>query len=130
MYSSLKVDLEITPMTIFNRTFHTLLLCFMALILAACSEKQRPVGELVKLSPELQASYDRSCKLCHETPATNSPQTGDIAQWSEILDKGIEETVRRALEGYKGMPPGGQCFECSPEQIEQLIRYMAQVTQS
>ena len=42
-----------------------------------------------------------------------------------ILSKGIDVTLDRVMNGYGGMPPAGQCFECSPDQLIELIRYMS-----
>lgn len=99
----------------------------LSIALSACANESQSIPT-VSLDAELQASYDRSCKSCHEIPATKSPQTGDVAHWKTILEKGIEPTLERAINGYQGMPPGGQCFECTPEQLKTLIYYMAQPT--
>lgn len=109
------------------RCISLFIITLLYLSISACADNsttsERP---RVNLSAALQDSYDRSCKTCHEVEATASPQTGDIEAWGSILEHGLEQAVERAVNGYKGMPPGGQCFECTPEQLGTLILYMAQ----
>lgn len=77
------------------------------------------------LSPELDRIYQSSCKNCHENNATSAPLTGDSKTWNKILESGLETSIDRAINGFGGMPPGGQCFECTPEHFDKLIRYMS-----
>lgn len=101
-----------------------------ALMLAALSACSNPVDQLkalpkIELSPDLAGIYQRSCKNCHEIPATTAPQTGDYVRWASLLDKPFEQVMRAVLEGSGGMPPLGQCFECTTEQLEHLVHYMS-----
>ncbi len=108
--------------------FYPLALAALILLASACTPQEQNVGldtKPIKLSVELDAIYQRSCKNCHEVEATGAPLLGDKTRWSEILDKGMDTVLDRAMSGYQGMPPFGQCFECSPEQIEALIMYMS-----
>tara|TARA_R110001592_G_scaffold7126_1_gene40165 strand:- start:32590 stop:32781 length:192 start_codon:yes stop_codon:yes gene_type:complete len=57
--------------------------------------------------------------------STGAPKLGDTKAWKNILSKGIDVTLDRVMNGYGGMPPAGQCFECSPDQLIELIRYMS-----
>ena len=110
-----------------SKTFYTLMLISLFLLIIACSPEPKEANlttEAVQISPDLSAIYQRSCKNCHEVEATGAPLTGDTNRWSDIMAKGMETVLDRALSGYQSMPPFGQCFECSPEQIEKLISYM------
>lgn len=109
-------------LTDLTRLITTVLLPFL---LIACAEEKKP-RPIIKLSQELQSAYDRSCKTCHEVEATHSPQTGDVSAWDDILEQDMALVLERAINGYQGMPPGGQCFECSPEDLKTLILFMAQ----
>ena len=106
----------------------TLILC---LAISACGTQNSSqninsaAAKPVTISNEISAIYQRSCKNCHEVQATGAPLTGDKKHWAEILEKGMNTVLDRAMNGYQGMPPFGQCFECSPEQIETLITYMS-----
>lgn len=98
------------------------------MLISACSpqaELDDKRAETVTLSTELADIYQRSCKNCHEVKATGAPLTGDTERWYTILEKGMDTVLDRAMSGYQGMPAFGQCFECSPEQIEALIIYMS-----
>lgn len=79
----------------------------------------------ISLSPELHTIYQQSCANCHTNANTGAPLTGNTEQWQIVLDKPMEHTLQRVTDGYQGMPPLGQCFECSLEQFEQLIHYMS-----
>jgi len=97
-------------------------------MLSACSHQSDDEinkVEPVKISTELSAIYQRSCKNCHESEATGAPLSGDKERWHTILEKGMDTVLDRAMSGYQGMPAFGQCFECNPEQIEALIIYMS-----
>jgi cytochrome c5 len=73
----------------------------------------------------LAALYDRSCRACHANAQANAPLTGDRAAWLSRLKKGGPELLRNVLTGFNGMPPGGQCFTCTPADFEALIAFMS-----
>jgi len=109
-------------------TFNLLLTLVLCLLVSACSPQadiKNSKTEPVAISIELGAIYQRSCKNCHEVEATGAPLLGDKERWNSILEKGMPTVLDRAMSGYQGMPAFGQCFECSPEQIEALIIYMS-----
>ena len=99
----------------------------LSLIVSACSSQTdiNATAKPVTLPPDLQVIYQRSCQNCHEVEATGAPLTGDKAHWNRILEQGMALTLEHAMSGYQNMPAFGQCFECSPEQIETLITYMS-----
>ncbi len=102
-------------------------LMLMLIALAACSNDRTPSLQQVTLDAELHDIYQTSCQNCHENAAMGAPLSGDHARWHEVLSVGMETVMQRVMQGYRGMPPAGQCFECSPEQLEQLVLYMATV---
>jgi cytochrome c5 len=73
----------------------------------------------------LAALYDHSCRACHANAQANAPLTGDRAAWLSRLKKGEPELLRNVLTGFNGMPPGGQCFTCTPADFEALIAFMS-----
>ncbi len=101
------------------------LLLLFALLLSACGGESLSDMPRVSLSPELQETYQRSCKNCHEVEATQSPQTGNTEHWEAVLDKPMETVMDRVVNGYQGMPPLGQCFECNMDQLQELVHYMS-----
>mgnify|MGYP003386024737 CR=1 FL=1 len=98
--------------------------------LGACSDDTLSQSDNISwpaltLSPELSDIYQGSCHNCHSVKGTGAPQTGDKENWNAVLEKGLEASLERAISGYGGMPPNGQCFQCNPDQIKNLIRYMS-----
>ena len=73
---------------------------------------------------DVEAKYNQTCTFCHSTGAAGAPKTGDQAAWAPRLEKGMEELVNNAINGFKGMPPKGMCNDCTPEQFQALIEYM------
>jgi cytochrome c5 len=86
---------------------------------AARAATLRPADE------RLAALYDHSCRACHANAQANAPLSGDRAAWLSRLKKGMPELVRNVLTGFNGMPPGGQCFTCTPADFEALITFMS-----
>lgn len=80
----------------------------------------------VTLSTELTTIFVETCARCHTKQSTGAPLAGDQRAWKKILAKGMNSTLDRVMNGYGGMPPSGQCFECSPSDISQLILFMSQ----
>lgn len=81
--------------------------------------------EKVTLSAELQTIYSQTCANCHESSATGAPVTGDTERWQVVFNKPFDIILSRVVEGYGGMPPLGQCFQCSADQLGTLIHYMS-----
>jgi cytochrome c5 len=69
--------------------------------------------------------YQQSCRACHSTGAAGAPLTGERAAWDARWSKGLPALRSNTISGLNGMPPGGQCFACSPEDFDALIRFMA-----
>ena len=70
--------------------------------------------------------YTKSCAVCHAAGAAGAPKTGDAAQWAPRMEKGMDTLVTSVDKGMNAMPPKGMCFDCTPEQFQALIEYMAQ----
>lgn len=93
---------------------------------SAAMQGQLSAGVSVELTPELVAIFSQDCAQCHTKASTGAPLVGDAQAWRTILSKGIDETLDRTMNGYGGMPPAGRCFECTQEQLKQLIYFMSQ----
>jgi len=112
--------------------FRTLLLVVI-FALVACekpSSTASPVSEaqsrqLRPAQPELAAIYERSCRSCHTIAASGAPLTGDKLAWAPRMDKGMDVLVDSVINGFGGMPPFGLCMDCSAQQFEALIQFMA-----
>lgn len=100
------------------------------LFLAACSDNSDPVAQLpdIQLSAEQLAKYEASCKVCHDTENTGAPLRGDTQAWSTILKKPMDAIMQNVVNGYQGMPPLGQCFDCDETDLKSLVYYLATPT--
>jgi len=103
---------------------------FLALVMAlpGCGEDPKPSvtsNKAMPKDPALAQIYTNSCQLCHANPAANAPLTGDRKAWEPRMRQGRDTLLDHAINGYNGMPPMGQCVECTEEQFLQLIGFMA-----
>lgn len=108
------------------------LLCLSVLALGACGRKDAPppdaatIAALRPADPRLAEIYETACQACHTMPDSGAPLTGVATQWKPRLDKGMPVLLRNVVEGVNGMPAGGQCFACTTDDYEALIRFMSQ----
>ena len=75
--------------------------------------------------PALADVYNRSCRSCHATGASQAPLTTDVEAWRPRMAKGMDTLLDHTINGFEGMPPMGMCFDCSEAQFEALILFMA-----
>ncbi len=73
-----------------------------------------------------QATFERSCKICHESSGTGAPRTGDTEAWQPVLDQGMPALLEHTISGHKGMPPMGMCMDCGEAEFIAFIEYMGQ----
>lgn len=74
---------------------------------------------------DINAIYEKSCKICHAAPVPGAPKAGDPAAWEPRLKKGMDALVASVTNGMGAMPPKGMCFDCSAEEYKALIELMA-----
>ncbi len=75
--------------------------------------------------PTLAETYDRSCKLCHSVSGTGAPLTGDGADWRARMMQGMDVLLDHTIRGHNGMPPLGMCPDCTRQDFQDLIVFMA-----
>ena len=75
-----------------------------------------------------QATYDASCKVCHETDAMGAPAVGDKAAWAAALEKGIDQVYHNAINGINGMPPKGGAMDLTDAQMNEVVDYMVEAS--
>ncbi|GAM99976.1 cytochrome c5 [alpha proteobacterium U9-1i] len=104
----------------------------LVLALAACGEtpdvSAQSVTRAAAAAPanaRLAQLYDGSCKTCHAVADSGAPLTNDRAAWDARWTKGMDTLVEHTISGFNGMPAGGQCFTCTPEDYRALIAFMA-----
>lgn len=85
--------------------------------------------ELEKIAPKntaLAEKYSRSCIVCHSNPDAKAPLVSDKASWAKLIEnKSMDSLIYNVTNGYKNMPAKGQCADCSKEDYQQLIHFMA-----
>ncbi|MEH6580673.1 MAG: c-type cytochrome [Halioglobus sp.] len=69
--------------------------------------------------------YNKSCVVCHASGAANAPKTGDAAAWEPRMAKGMDVLLQSVESGLNAMPPKGMCFDCSAEEYQAMIEFMA-----
>lgn len=91
------------------------IILFTSLLSGCSSEPQERTGESI---------YYQSCFSCHERGHGGAPIRGDMEQWQPRLNKGEEAMMTSMVEGYKGMPPKGACFDCSEADLQMALDFM------
>lgn len=112
-----------------------LALCLMAgglsPLLTACHDEKTVMPSPEALAARrpaddrLAALYEVSCKACHANPESGAPAVAVPAVWRDRWTKGMPTLLEHALAGFNGMPAGGQCFSCTPDDYRALIRFLA-----
>ena len=69
--------------------------------------------------------FGAACTACHSMGVLGAPKKGDTAAWDERLAKGMDATLKNALNGLNAMPPKGNCVNCSDDEILAAIKYMS-----
>jgi len=94
-------------------------------ILGACGEGPKSALEPVALDQRLSEIYARTCMGCHTVPDSGAPQSHNEAMWAPRMKQGEDVLVAHIVDGFGGMPPLGQCVECSAEDLTTLMHFMA-----
>jgi cytochrome c5 len=81
---------------------------------------------LLPSDPRLAEKYGRSCRTCHVNPESGAPLTGDAHAWNTRFARGASEIASHTRDGIRAMPPRGQCFDCSEDDLWRLTLFMAQ----
>ena len=74
---------------------------------------------------DIEEQYGKSCAVCHAAGAAGAPKTGVPSEWASRMEKGMETLVKSVKDGLNAMPPKGMCFDCSDEDYQALIEFMA-----
>ena len=69
--------------------------------------------------------YARSCTFCHQAGVSMAPKTHDTVAWETRKAKGMAVLIASVKSGLGAMPPRGMCNDCSDENYEALIEFMA-----
>lgn len=105
----------------------------LVLATTACGPGEAPTKPLTPqqsaaLKPadaRLAGLYEGSCKACHTVADSQAPLAGDRTMWDPRWTKGEDALLATVIQGKGAMPAGGQCFTCTPEDLQALVRFMA-----
>lgn len=70
--------------------------------------------------------YNQVCSICHNAGKLGAPRLGDTIAWEPLIRENMDVLVKRAIDGYKGHPPKGACYDCNNADIIAAVKYMAQ----
>lgn len=110
----------------YSRFLPVLVLSFVLSLLGGCGDNATaPTAKAVPLDARLSEIYSRTCVGCHTTPDSGAPQSHSLAAWAPRLAQGDDILLAHMADGFGGMPPLGQCAECSAEDLFALMHFMA-----
>ncbi|WP_233468559.1 c-type cytochrome [Zooshikella ganghwensis] len=72
--------------------------------------------------------YNSACTACHSIGVANAPKKGDTAAWQARLDEASGDfsvLIKSVTNGKGAMPAGGNCSNCSEEEIKDAIKFMS-----
>ena len=65
------------------------------------------------------------CAACHQTGVAGAPKIGDKAAWAPRIKEGLNELVKDAIKGVRGMPPKGGNPSLSDDEVARAVVFMA-----
>ena len=68
--------------------------------------------------------FNSYCTSCHSSGTTGAPPIGNLEAWAARIKGGKDLLLDHAVNGYRGMPPGGTCGNCSDEELAATIEYI------
>jgi cytochrome c5 len=71
-----------------------------------------------------KATYESTCKACHEAGIAGAPKFGDKAAWSARIKTGKDSLYASALKGKGAMPPKGGNLSLPEADIKAAVDYM------
>ena len=95
---------------------------------ATAAARQRALTRAQAAMPQdqrLADLYEHSCRSCHTQVDTGAPLAQDRSAWDSRWDKGMSALLQSVMAGRNGMPPSGQCFACSSQDLEALTKFLA-----
>ena len=87
------------------------------------SKKDLPKKKEEAAGGEGKKLYEAKCSVCHATDAMGAPVVGDKKAWAARLQKGVDNLLKNAINGFNGMPPRGGT-NLSDEKIQKIVDYM------
>ncbi|MCG8670023.1 MAG: c-type cytochrome [Pseudomonadales bacterium] len=67
--------------------------------------------------------YQTYCFACHDTGAASAPVLSNRDFWQAVSND-RERLYRVTIKGFKAMPPKGTCFDCTDQQLTQVVDWI------
>ena len=115
----------------FPQLFKISLLLILSLFMFGCDEGPdhktllANAKNAIPQDAHIASIYQRSCQACHAIDESTAPLVGDKKAWQPRVEKGMDKLLDSVINGYAGMPPFGMCMDCSAQEFEALIEFMA-----
>jgi cytochrome c5 len=77
------------------------------------------------LTAEQDATFARTCALCHGVAGTGAPAPQDKQAWAPRNAQGMDVLLDHTINGVGSMPPMGMCMECTQEDFAVFIEFMS-----
>ncbi len=75
-----------------------------------------------------EAVYNTTCAVCHGAGLSGAPVLGEIDDWEDRIEEGMDTLVKRAIRGYSGnsgvMPPKGGNASLSDNAVTAAVQFM------
>ena len=85
-----------------------------------------PVPPLPRPTTWTWASSTRlGSRPCHARADSGAPLSHHAPSWEARLARGLPALVQSVQNGKGGMPAGGLCADCSPQDFDSLTRFMS-----
>src|SRR5438309_200424 len=66
-----------------------------------------------------------TCAACHQTGVAGAPKIGDKAAWAPRIKEGLNQLVKDAIKGIRGMPPKGGNSSLADDEVARAVVFMA-----
>lgn len=90
--------------------------------------KEAPPVEVAVAAHPGEASYQKTCALCHASTAMGAPMLGSKEAWAPRIAQGSEVLYKHAIEGYVGesgaMPARGGNPSLDDEALKAAVDFM------
>ncbi len=76
-----------------------------------------------------EATYNKTCKMCHARGMAGAPKFSDAAAWKDRIAKGMDTLHSHAINGFTGkgmMPPKGGNSKLSDSDVKAAVDYMVE----
>lgn len=100
--------------------------------IAGCTGNDAPAidpavraAKLLPADPKLTELYRQSCQPCHASGLNAAPLTGNRRDWNLRLEKGVTRMRQSVIKGTPNMPAGGNCSQCTSQEMTALIQFLA-----